>query len=98
MNKHQTAAQTRKTIEIIKKSVTVQPLEVIVSLRGALATKQSLKDCFAKNARNDTSFGTLPNDELLQKSGLKVSVMFMVGNILETAQSVVYFLGRYFYF
>jgi len=44
----------------------VKLLEVIVSLRGALATKQSLKDCFAKSARNDTSVGTLPNAELLQ--------------------------------
>ena len=36
-----------------------------MSLRGASATKQSLKDCFAKNARNDISIGTLQNAELL---------------------------------
>ena len=39
----------------------VQLFKVMVSLRGAQATKQSLKDCFAKNARNDTSVGILPN-------------------------------------
>ncbi len=74
------------------KFVIAQILKVIVSLRGAIATKQSLKDCFAKNARNDTSVGILPNAKLLLK--FMFACFFMAYSIIAARAGEELILGQ----